>query len=375
MIKSWIPEVSNLSQHPVASMLKSRMPALEPAMQHVVQLMHNKRLVRFVAATLICLSCLGIYYYDISPRPVAHTTTATQQSNSRQLRYAFATLLSPNYLENVDQMDIAKDDYFLSMRVLNYQLRHSNKTRYPDPSVPFLIMTPPKVADNKRKLLESEGATIVPVDDLKPDWIKIPLPNWESVMSKLFLWSYTDYDRILFVDADVYLIESLNGIFDDDAAQEQPTRTEAIEPPDIGALPTSYVLGGIVDGGSGSRDNPMNVNYLNSGFFMIKPDKKLFRHFMKYLYTPDSFSVSMPEQNLINNVFKMEGPMPWQHLDPKWDTSCPEPVDIARGWKTIHSKLWKTHAEPCDVDPVAGRMWYRTLGHMEAYYSGQQVAL
>jgi alpha-N-acetylglucosamine transferase len=361
-------------------MLKSWIPNSEPATQYVVQLMHNKRLVRFVAVSLLALFCLGFYYYDITPHSLPHTTTIAdsplvQTNGPRPLKYAFATLLSPNYLENVDQNDIASDDYFLSMRVLNYQLLHSNKTRYPDPTVPFLVMTPPKVADNKRKILEKEGATIVPVEDLKPDWIKIPLPNWESVMSKLFLWSYTDYDRILFLDADVFLIQSLSGIFDDDAAQEKETKNDLTEPADVGALPTSYVLGGIVDGGSGSRDNPMNVNYLNSGFFLIKPDQKLFRHFMKYLYTPDSFSVSMPEQNLINNIFKMEGPMPWQHLDPKWDTSCPEPVDIARGWKTIHSKLWKIHAEPCDVDPVAGRMWYRTLGNMESFYAGDQQAL
>jgi alpha-N-acetylglucosamine transferase len=380
MLKSWIPEVSNLSQHPVASMLKSRMPALEPATQYVVQLMHNKRLVRFVAASLICFFCLGFYYYDFTPLTApSSTTTAAQvdlsQPTSNGSKYAFATLVSPNYLENADQNDVETDEYFLSARVLNYQLLHSNRTRYHDPSVPFLVLTLPRVAKNKIKILESEGATVIPVEHLSADWIKAPIPQWEGLMSKLFLWTYSKYDKILFIDADVYLIEPLNGIFEDEAAQPHPTKEELIESQDKGALPTTYIMSGVVDGGSGSRENPMSANYMNAGFFLMRPEMKLFQHFKKFINTPDSFSLSMLEQNLINDIFKVDGPMPWQHMDPKWDTSCPEPVDIARGWKSVHSKLWKTHAEPCDVDPVAGRMWYRTLGHMEAFYSGQQDAL
>jgi alpha-N-acetylglucosamine transferase len=378
MNKSWLPETDSLSQHPVASMFKSWIPNSESATQYLTQLVHNKRLVRFVAASLFCFFCLGLYYYDVTPLSAVRSSTShvsPQQAQSRGPKYAFATLVSPNYLENADQNDIESDDYFLSARVLNYQLLHSNKTRYHDPNVPFLVLTLPRVAKGKIKILESEGATVIPVEHLKADWIKAPIPQWEGLLSKLFLWSYTEYDKILFVDADVYLIESFNGIFEDDAAQPQVTKEKETQPQDVGALPSTYVMAGVTDGGSGSRDNPMNINYMNAGFFMMRPDIKLFRHFKKYINTPDSFSLSMLEQNLINDIFRVEGPMPWQHMDPKWDTSCPEPVDIQRGWKSVHSKLWKTHAEPCDVDPVAGRMWYRTLGHMEAFYSGSQEAL
>jgi len=377
MMKAWLPGDS-LTQHPVASLIKTWIPNPEPTSQYLTQLMHNKRLVRFVAASFICFFCLGLYYYDMTPLSSARSSTAhlsPQQAQSSGPKYAFATLVSPNYLENADQNDVESDDYFLSARVLNYQLLHSNKTRYHDPTVPFLVLALPGVGKIKIKILESEGATVIPVENLKADWIKAPLPQWEGLLSKLFLWSYTEYEKILFVDADVYLIESMNGIFEDEAAQPQMTLESKTEPQDIGALPATYVMAGVPDGGSGSRDNPMNINYMNAGFFIMRPDMKLFNHFKKYINTPNSFSLSMLEQNLINDIFRVEGAMPWQHMDPKWDTSCPEPVDIQRGWKSVHSKLWKTHAEPCDVDPVAGRMWYRTLGHMEAFYSGSQQAL
>src|SRR5277367_1738653 len=103
MIKSWLPEVDNLGQHPVTSMVKSWIPSSEPATQYVVQLMHNKRLMRFVAASIICFFCLGLYYYDMTPlsttrSSIPHVSPLQPQSNGP--KYAFATLLSPNFLEN-----------------------------------------------------------------------------------------------------------------------------------------------------------------------------------------------------------------------------------------------------------------------------------
>lgn len=353
--------------------------ARQAATQYI-SLLNKRRLARFVGAAFLSLLGLTICIRAVSSYPrqtklECYNPGGWNNCESRPVhvpgtpRYAFATLLSPNYKENADQTDIASDEYFLSARLLNYQLRHSNATKYHDPSVPFLVMCPPQVGQNKRKILEEEGATIVPVEHVMADWIKVPLPTWLEMLDKLFLWSYTDYDKILFIDADVFLVQSLNGIFEDDAAAEFPTKKDLTPPEHLGALPATYTLAGVVDGGSGSRKNPMSPNYLNGGFFLIKPDQKLFRHLMKFVQTPESFSVSMMEQNLINDIFKVDGPMPWQHMDPMWDTSCPEPDNIKAGWKTVHSKLWKTHAEPCEVDPVASRMWYQTLGHMESFYA------
>lgn len=371
MSKSWLEEATEKFQLPASA---------ESTKQYISQWAHNKRFLRLVAATFTFL-VIGLLYYNTLTGTVPAlvpttgiTSPAAPAASSEPAappgpKYAFATLLSPNYLENVDQTDIESDEYFLSTRVLNYQLRTSNHTKYADKNVPFLVMCPPNVAQNKRDILEKEGATIVPVPHIMADWIKVPLPTWVEMLDKLLLWSYTDYERILYLDADVYLIESLNGIFDDAAAQDHEVSVEKTHENDVGKLPTKYTLAGVVDGGSGSREHPMSENYMNAGFFLIHPDKMLYDHLMAFVERPDSFSVSMMEQNLINDVFRQEGPMPWKKMDPKWDTSCPEPEDVKNGYRTIHSKLWKVKASPCDIDPVIGRMWYKTLGHMESHYA------
>lgn len=365
MSKSWLSEAANLE-------LPS---AAEKTKQYISQWIHNKRFLRLVAATLTFLVVGLLYYNTLTGTVPALVPSGSMMPGSSGPKapsgpkYAFATLLSPNYLENVDQTDIESDEYFLSTRVLNYQLRHSNHTKYADTNVPFIIMCPPNVAQNKRDILEKEGATIVSVPHIMADWIKVPLPTWVEMLDKLLLWSYTDYDRILYLDADVYLVESLTGIFDDSAAQDHNVSVKLTHENDVGKLPTQYTIAGVVDGGSGSREHPMSANYMNAGFFLLRPDQMLYEHLMAFVERPDSFSVSMMEQNLINDVFRQEGPMPWKKMDPKWDTSCPEPEDVKNGYKTIHSKLWKIKASPCDIDPIIGRMWYKTLGHMESFYA------
>jgi alpha-N-acetylglucosamine transferase len=333
----------------------------QTAIQYVVHL-NKKRLARICAAVLLSLITLGICAHVFNQMPTISPDPPKQ---------AFATLLAPNSREGADQSDVASDDYFLSTRVLNYQLRHSNKTRYHDENVPFLVLCPPGVAENKRQILTDEGATIVPVERIEVDWFEITNRAWGEVMAKLHLFTYTQYERVLFIDADVYLVQSLDGVFEDAAAQDFETNVNKTKAGDV--LPPTYTFAGITDGVSGSRKNPANINYLNSGFFLIRPDQILFEYLMNWVAIPKSFNPALPEQNLMNDAFRPNGPMPWKHMDPKWDTSCPEPTNIDEGWKTIHSKLWKIHASPCDIDPSIGRMWYRTLGQMEAYYSNMAL--
>ncbi|KFY23988.1 hypothetical protein V493_05519 [Pseudogymnoascus sp. VKM F-4281 (FW-2241)] len=366
MSKSWLSEATNIQLPSVAESTK----------QYISQWVHNKRFLRLVAASFTFI-VIGLLYYNtltgtvpaLVPSTSLISPSTPKSPVSSGPKYAFATLLSPNYLEDVDQTDIESDEYFLSTRVLNYQLRTSNHTRYHDKNVPFLVMCPPNVAQNKRDILAAEGATIVPVPHIMADWINVPLPTWVEMLDKLLLWSYTDFDSILYLDADVYLVESLNGIFDDEAAQPHDVSVAKTHENDVGKLPKQYAIAGVLDGGSGSREHPFSEHYMNAGFFLMRPDQMLYDHLMAFVERPESFSVSMMEQNLINDVFRHDGPMPWKKMDPKWDTSCPEPDDVKKGYKTIHSKLWKVTASPCDIDPVIGRMWYKTLGHMESFYA------
>jgi alpha-N-acetylglucosamine transferase len=307
---------------------------------------------------------------------------STMQSQSS--KDAFAVLLAANTRPGADQTDMVADTYFQATRVLNYQLRHSVKTRYDDPRTPFLVLVTPEVAQNKRALLTKEGATVIPVENIVVDWISSGVGSaaWASVLTKLQLWTLTDYDRILCLDADTLILHPLNGIFDDPASQQYSTNLSlADNTTDPIPIPTSYVFGGIMEGISGDRSKPVNRNYLNAGFFMVKPDLHMYKYYMELLSKPNLFNPSMPEQNLFNYAHRISGPMPWQRLNEKWNTNCPNNKDREMGWKTVHGKHWalsfkqasKGWKGRCDVDPVFGTTWWRVRGNMESFFSNVAI--
>jgi alpha-N-acetylglucosamine transferase len=345
-----------------------------PTVARVFSRFSSRLTIRVILA--VCLAPLLVYifapFYDIrSSYPISST-------HSGRSRNAFAVLLAANTRPGADQTDMDSDNYFLATRVLNYQLRHSVNTRYSDSRTPFLVLVTPEVADNKRKLLTKEGAKVIPVENIAVDWISKGIGSgaWGSVLAKLQLWTLTDYDRILCLDSDTLLIQSLNGVFDDPAARQYKTNLSLADNT-TNPIPHTYIFGGIMEGISGDRAKPINPDYLNAGFFMMQPDLHMYRYYMELLSKPNLFDPSMPEQNLFNYAHRVDGPMPWQHLDEKWNTNCPNYKDLEMGWKTVHGKHWELSFRQeskgwegrCDVDPVLGTTWWRVRGHMESFYS------
>lgn len=354
---------------------------LLPVVTRISSRLTSRPLLRILS--LICL--IPILVYIFVPYEHIKASYAMTQGHPRGSKNAFAVLLAANTRSGVDQEDMESDPYFQATRVLHYQIKHSVSTRFTDSNAPFLVLVTPEVAQNKRDVLKREGATIIPVENIKVDWISAGLGSgaWTSVLTKLQLWRLTEYDRILCIDSDTLLIKSLNGIFDDPAAQLRETRHWLADKSDntTAHMPQTFVFGGIQEGINGNRVKPVNTNYLNAGFFMLKPDMNMYIYYMELLSVPNLFNPSMPEQNLFNHAHRKDGPMPWQHLDERWNTNCPSYNDLVMGWKTVHGKHWQLnfkHADKgdagrCDVDPVLGTTWWRTRGHMESFYAKQAV--
>jgi alpha-N-acetylglucosamine transferase len=52
-------------------------------------------------------------------------------------------------------------------------------------------------------------------------WLQPLAERWKDIMTKLRLWEFVQYDRILFLDADTFLLKPIDGEFDDPAAQSR----------------------------------------------------------------------------------------------------------------------------------------------------------
>ncbi|GAM91322.1 hypothetical protein ANO11243_093710 [Dothideomycetidae sp. 11243] len=291
---------------------------------------------------------------------------ATIHVGGTKSKYAFATFLAGSDTE----LDPKDDKYLTAVRILTFQLLHANETRSQDRNIPFLVLVADKVSKAAREQLQIDGATIVPVTRLTASWLKPDKPAWDDVMTKLRVWQLTDFERIAFLDADTILNKPLDSVFTDAATQDQTTLLNRLSPLGI-PPPKKYVFAG-----NANHPQPRNVtgtgmarlnqpDHLCAGFFVLKPDMDLLRHYVSVLQIPDSFQSQAPEENLLNVVHDRNGSMPWTQLDTAFNVRNPSMADIEAGAKSVHIKWWQTA-------PAAVRQWMTEWKQkMEDFYQSR----
>ncbi|KAF1961210.1 nucleotide-diphospho-sugar transferase, partial [Byssothecium circinans] len=252
---------------------------------------------------------------------------------------------------------LSADNYFISARILVWQLLHSPKTRSRRP-IDVVVLVTPSVSESRRKVLEADGAIIHPVDFLHKAWGDFRETRWLDILAKLRAWEMTQYSRVLMLDTDTILREPIESIFEEEAAQFQKTLpygdVERQPPESAPALPDEYVLAGVGEtfssehtfppwwDGDGTNGGLYKRGYFNGGFLIFSPNKKLFDHFQFKVNLPNSFDPSLAEQNLLNSVHNWHGPAPWKPLNNTWNLMYPNDDDLRGGLKTMHQKWFET---------------------------------
>ncbi|KAF2156491.1 glycosyltransferase family 8 protein [Myriangium duriaei CBS 260.36] len=259
-------------------------------------------------------------------------------------KYAVATLLT----DIPKDTDYSTNNYFIATRILAYQLLHDPDTRLKDHNVPFIVMVTQKIPEPARERLRKDGAIVVEAPLLHAKWLKPNIPEWADLMTKLRLWELVDFERILYLDADVVLAARLDDIFNDPAIKEQVTLDKSVSwPQNPAPVPKTYVFGGNAENthnhqfppSQDGRDWP-NKAYLNAGFLVLRPDLDLLRYYISILHMPGSFDSSLCEQNLINAVHRVEGNMPWRQVNTSFNVHYPTMDDVRKGAKSVHAKWW-----------------------------------
>lgn len=296
------------------------------------------------------------------------STEPSNKQGSKDSKLAFATILLPPTGSDVNSVE---DPYFTSTRMLNYQLKHNSRT-HSKRTISFLVVATPDILPEKRLQLEHEGAIVIVMDrvTLGSDWIVPMASRWKDVMLKLRLFELVAYDKILFLDADTYLLECMGGIFEDAAAQPAKVLTHKNEiKADEATLPESYLFATLPEMLHTTHPCPPHPwPRFNAGFILFAPSFKLFEYYTSLLALPERFVSTYPEQNLLNYAHREGGNMPWALLDLRWNTALPNMHDVKMGVKSVHAKLWTEGTELQPVPKELRDMWSRTRGEMEAYY-------
>ena len=326
----------------------------------------NKR----IQATIGSLVVILVLAFILDPlhlgRKSPFSLNFSASSSVSKSPYAYVTLLAPN--PKLDNHTVSDDEdvYFVGTRVLAYQLLHSPKTGT-NTSVPFVVLATKEVPESKLERLRKDGATVKVVESISESWMKPGLLRWRDMMSKLRMLELIQFEKVLFMDADMYIVERMDGIFTDPTTEPLVPKSElAVE--DEGPLPESYIFSAqqYMEGRVHPYPPPAG-DYFSGGFFLCQPSIAMFNYYLTIAKIENRFDSDAMEQGLLNYAHRRDGPMPWTDIYYKWTTTWPSMNEYEAGAHSLHEKWWD---EQIDLDPHLRKLWYIARGEMEGYYRG-----
>lgn len=204
-------------------------------------------------------------------------------------------------------------------------------------------------------------------------------PIWANIFDKLRIWELTQFERVAFLDADHIIMQPMDGVFDvallqESSFDETTNHTTKVEV----ALPSEYVFTAGLEVNLAHHFPPTleggdliyNKEYVNAGFFVVKPSREVFDYYLAVLHTPDSFDRKYAEQDMLNYIHRQDGPMPWQRIDPIWNIHRPTLEDINAGVRSLHQKWWE--AWNTDLTSIMLSWRWRMQGYFDALDASRQ---
>ena len=326
----------------------------------------NKRL----QAALLFVFLTGFYVlifslYRLRLRlPSSSYTPASSLSSSKKSPYAYVTLLTPNpKFDNANFSD-DEDEYFIATRVLAYQLLHAPNTAT-TLNIPFVVLATPDVAESKVERLRKDGAIVIVVEKITQDWMKPGVPRWRDMLSKLRMFELTQYEKVLFLDSDMLIVKSMDGIFTDSTSEPKQSKPELAKK-DEDPVPSSYIFAAQSYIEQRNHEYPFPPgNYFSGGVFLAQPSIELLNYYVSIAQIENRFDSNGMEQNLLNYAHRKNGPMPWIEMNYIYTTTWPSMKEYEAGAHSLHEKWWDRGIQ---LDPKLRKLWFDAKGEMLGFH-------
>ncbi len=185
--------------------------------------------------------------------------------------------------------------------VMGYQLR----TKHRNDKVDICVMI---VGESHKWILKllSVFFTILKVSDISPgnsSWVKgmnaKSSVKWKSVWSKLWAWDLTQYNKVILLDVDMLVRDSLMDYF------TLPTPAGSIWSKQLcfnngDVIPKSEMIAQNPDG------SPYVKFHINAGFLIVSPNKQEFDDFINWITNDINVLTDgkMPEQEALSTFFQ-----------------------------------------------------------------------
>jgi hypothetical protein len=223
--------------------------------------------VRLVIITVLLAACLLLQSGFVSLiYPEARSCAVTPEGCPRPPpKEAYVTFIS----------GVTDPGYVDSIRLLHFALTRDPLTADPVKR-DFLVIVTERTPEWVKWELRTEGANLVETDVIEGLGGSFGEDDrYRDVYTKLYVWNMTQYDRILFLDGDTFLVKPIHEIWDDPNA----------DPPSG--------LASLSDAWTPDHDTPIpDHDYLNSGLLLLRTSMQIF----KELCLVRDFDPSYPDQ-------------------------------------------------------------------------------
>lgn len=228
-----------------------------------------------------------------------------------------------------------KDPYFLAIHSLIYRLLWSPRTR--SSQHPFVVFVAESVTEEQRALLTGVGALVRELSPLhwEPNVLGVQ-DRWKDLFAKLNMWKETEFERILFLDADAFPLTNIDEMFN--LAPIQDCLPEKLHLDDFladGPVCEPYIFAGV-------PQDPFNDTHpnINVGSMVFTPSLRMHARLLQNYVKTDKYDCAMAEQAFLNWQFGPEGAYPGTKLERQWGGFFPTEAEGDGKLKVVHEKLW-----------------------------------
>lgn len=185
---------------------------------------------------------------------------------------------------------------------------------------PLVVIVTPSVTRKAISAVEAEGIWVRRVEPFCPENVdhrQYVRSLYVECWNKLRMWEWEEYDRLVYLDADMVVRYSIDELFN---------------------LPPAplYAVGDCYGGRETEEERnsccyfypDQRPDYFNAGFYVMAPDKEQFAEIKATLAKGTVQSGRFAEQDFLNNYFKG-----------KWK-SLPYTFNAQKRIKTHHPSLW-----------------------------------
>lgn len=232
-----------------------------------------------------------------------------------------------------------RDPYFLSALQLAYRLLWDPRTKSKHT---FTVFVAPHITDQQRDMLSAAGAL---VRQLEP--IEIPanaqFPRWKFQFAKLHLWKQFDFTRILFIDSDAFPMQPIDDIFD---VPQLGCKRDLLPPEDAGLADILCQYSFNVAPQGFQKEGELAE--LNVGVMLLQPNDSMHKRLLRNYPKTETWDTKMADQGYLSEMFRSDGPFPFESLDRKWNGFFPQENERLT-LKVVHEKLWMPREGPQDT--------------------------